>query len=173
MTIRDSWVLLFQRLQNQFTRSISNPALVIYSIAAILLFGNLSFWIELYSYSKSSSPTASIAPMVQSLITFFPAVAVPACMQLNISHTKTKSEKALSHLVGIMIVVAAFLTSTLPESLNNGWVFSISIVLTFISYLIWLIINADNEDFSENNYEAPVGGAVDSDLSGSLKGLRS
>ena len=173
MHIGNSWGKLLSDFKGKFKRSISNPTLVFFSVAAILLIGNLSFWIEVYNFFGKGSSYPSLAAMVSALITFFPAVAVPACMQLHLSNNDSRSAKALSHLIIIIITASAFLINTLPKTLNNVWVLLASIILTFISYLIWLVINADNPDFSEPDPETPVGGSVDVKMSGSLEGLQS
>lgn len=173
MHIGDSWRGLWNDLKSKFIKSISNPALIFFSLATILIIGNLSFWIEAYKFGKHSDTPHSLAAMVNALITFFPAVAVPACMQLHLSNSDTKAAKALSHLVAIIIVVSAILISTLPDTLDNGWALTFAGIFTLISYIIWLVFNADNPDFSESNPETPVGGAIDAQMSGSLEGLKS
>lgn len=171
MEKHSSWDELKNNVAAKYDKSIANPTLVLYSFAAIFLLGNLGFWVELFSYT--SSKTCTLDPMVKSLITFFPAVAIPACMQLNISDLNSKAEKALSIVIAVIIAFSALALGIFPSTLDSGLILAVCICMSIFAYFIWLVINADNNDFKDPDSDAALGGPVNSNMSGSLKGLKS
>ncbi len=168
-----SWVELWRELKKRSVEPFSHASFVIYFVVAVIVIGGIGFWIELYSYlifaSPSTAQEGSVSALRTSVITFFPALAGSACLQLVWAESHQKSLRAFGILFLCLTTVIALAIS--PAAVGNSSALLLGFLSSIVALWIWWIANAKQKDFLDIDPDAPLGGNKDADLSGDLDGF--
>jgi hypothetical protein len=145
-----------------------------YFLCAVILLGGIGFWIELYAFLiYDASPTAKIeqiSSLRTSVITFFPALAGSACLQLIWAENHQKSLRSFGVLFLCTMVLTALAIS--PSAVGNRSALIVGFFSSLAALWTWWIANARQNDLLDINPDAPLGGNEDAELEGNLDGFR-
>jgi hypothetical protein len=168
---------LFEELRkeifNRTKKPLKHPSFIIFFILAVLGFSATGIWLELYEYVYISSkePADSInrlGSLRTAVITFFPAVAGTAAMQLIWSE-QAKHFRSVAFLTLVIFFVVAIWI--FPDSrITIGSALIVGSIASLFSVYVWWIANANQADLLDAiTPSAPVGGDnLKGPLSGSL-----
>jgi len=184
----DPWLqykLLGNELRNRTLGPLRHVQFVVYFLIAMVLVGPISVWIEVFRIyildSASAVPTgatqtamstataASIAPLRTALLTFFPAVAATAALQLVLADQSSQIRAiAMLCFVGIL-TLAVFMV---PNQISDTRAMMVGALATLIAYWLSWIANARNSDLlGKIDPSDPIGGNnATASLKGSLDG---
>lgn len=147
-----------------------HPSFVMFFIFAVMGLGALGIWVELYAYIYPElgkfAPQETDA-LRTAVLTFFPAVAGTAAMQLIWAESTKHFRSAAFSVLCIFLVVALVIS---PTRISNCSALVIGLLASVFSLWVWWIANAKQAELlDEINASAPVGGDdVKVKLSGSL-----
>lgn len=168
-----SWIDLGRELKKRTFEPLSHASFVIYFVVAVIAIGGVGFWIELYAYFLHVTPlseqTDPLAALRTAVITFFPALAGSACLQLVWAESHQKSLRAFGVLFLCLMTVIALAIS--PSVVGDRWALILGFISSIASLWTWWIANAKQQDLLDINPEAPLGGDKDAKLSGDLSGF--
>lgn len=150
---------LASEIRDRTKKPAKHPSFIVFFLIAVLGFGALGIWLELYVYvypdPAATVPLSSDA-LRTAILTFFPAVAGTAAMQL-IWAESTKHFRSAAFLV-----LALFLVMTLvlfPARISNGSALFFGVAASILSLWVWWIANAKQVDLLDAlNPTAAVGG---------------
>lgn len=169
---------LYREIADEFkdrtTKPAKHPSFVLFFIFAVLGLGALGIWLELYSYiypEPGAYPSQETDALRTALLTFFPAVAGTAAMQLMWAETTKHFRSFAFAIMGAFLVVALAIS---PARITNASALVVSVVASVASLWVWWIANAKQADLLDKiNTAAPTGGDdVNRDLPGSLEGYQ-
>lgn len=157
-------------LRERTTKPAKHPSFVLFFIFAVLGLGALGIWLELYSYIYPESgrhPSQETDALRTAMLTFFPAVAGTAAMQLMWAESTKHFRSVAFAILGAFLVVALIIS---PARITNASALVVGVMASVASLWIWWIANAKQADLLDKiNTSAPVGGDdVEVKLSGSL-----
>lgn len=168
-----SWIELGRELKKRTLEPFSHASFVIYFIVAVVAIGGVGFWLELYAYLLHDTPppeqTDSLAALRTAVITFFPALAGSACLQLVWAESHQKSLRAFGILFLCLMTVVALAIS--PSVVGNRWALILGSISSIASLWTWWIANAKQQDLLDIDPEAPLGGDKDATPVGDLSGF--
>lgn len=168
-----SWIELGRELKKRTLEPFSHASFVIYFVVAVIAIGGVGFWIELYSYllhvTQTPEQTDPLASLRTAVITFFPALAGSACLQLVWAENHQKSLRAFGVLFLCLMTVIALAIS--PSVVGNRWALILGSISSIASLWTWWIANAKQQDLLDIDPEAPLGGDKDAKLAGDLSGF--
>lgn len=169
----NNWSNLKKDLYRRLQKPTSHPTTIFYFLISVVILGNIGCILEIISYIKSNG-VESFEAIARSLISYFPAIAMPACLQIFISESAIKSLKTFIFAAMVLMIIAAlylYISITANNSLSTLIYAGIA---TIFSYLSWFIANADNEDLQDSDPDDPTGGSDPSrTINGSLSGMKS
>lgn len=133
--------LLADELTRRAVQPTRHPSFVLYFIAANLGFGAVGIWVELHSY-VTAGPEAerSLAAIRTALLTYVPAVAGTAAMQL-VWETSAKHTRALA--VTIALILAGAAIGLFPKDVPDSTTISLGLLAAIGSLTLWWLANAD------------------------------
>lgn len=170
---RSSWIELGRELLKRTTEPLAHVSFVIYFFVAVIVFGGIGFWVELYAFLiYNVSPTVQIAQVTSlrtAVITFFPALTGPACLQLILAESHQKSLRAFGAFFLFAITLIALGIS--PEAVGNRSALVVGFFSSMAALWTWWIANAKQKDLLDVNPDAPLGGDKDAALAGNLDGF--
>jgi hypothetical protein len=168
-----SWTLLRKELWNRTKEPAAHASFVLYFLIAVVMIGAGGVWIELYSLLVLAGPVNSIAPSESGLrtavITFFPALAGSACMQLVWAEDRNKYLRSFAVFVLFVMTILAIGIS--PNVISSKSVFFVGSIASLLALWTWWIANAKQHDLLDNNLDASLGKDPLSALSGDLNGF--
>jgi hypothetical protein len=168
-----SWTLLRNELWRRTKGPAAHASFVMYFLIAVFLIGAGGVWLELYSLLVLAETANSTSPSVSGLrtavITFFPALAGSACMQLVWAEGKNKSLRSFAVVALVVMTIVAIGIS--PSVISSKTVFVVGAIASLLALWIWWIANADQPSLLDTNLEAPLGKDPQSELSGNLDGF--
>lgn len=170
----NSWVLLWRELKKRTVEPFSHVSFVIYFLIAVIAIGGIGFWIELFDYAIYTTPHTEQADPLSSLrtavITFFPALAGSACLQLVWAENHQKSLRAFGALFLCLMVIIALAIS--PNAVSNFSALAWGFISSIAALWTWWIANAYQTDLRDDiDPDASLGGDKDAKLSGDLSGF--
>lgn len=161
-----NWTLLGKDLWDRFFVPWKHPSFLWYFLGGVVLFGGLGVWFELIDLFGQHSPNPD-APLRTALLSTFPAILGPACMQIMWSdaakYLKTFATAVLIGGIALAIVYARPIVADATAVHAYSW-------LTAASMLVWWLANAYQKEF--HDIDAPTGGNPDRQLPGDLSGLK-
>lgn len=169
-TVGHSWSNLSKELRKRTKEPFRHPSFVFYFLAAVLGAGGAGFWLELNSWLMSSAPTSlaeppnPLGPLRTAVITFFPALAGSACMQVILAEEDMKSLRAFSLILLFCVTVVAVVVS--QSAVSNEAALILGFVCSLAAFWSWWIANAKQKDLLDSDHDAPVGGDTQADLAG-------
>lgn len=147
-----------------------HPSFVIFFVIAVLGFGALGIWIELYGYIYPDLmpwPPQPTDALRTAVLTFFPAVAGTAAMQLVWAES-SKHFRSAAFLVLVVFLVAALLVS--PSRITNESALIVGVIASLLSLWVWWIANSTQADLLDvvdpedavggQNPEVPLPGSL-------------
>lgn len=157
---------LFKELKRDIARRtkrpIKHPSFIIFFIIAVLGFSALGIWLELYAYVYPEVGAASpkldpLGALRTAVITFFPAVAGTAAMQL-IWADGAKHFRSVAFLTLFIFLVAALWIFPANRISTESALFY-GFIASLVSVYVWWVANADQIDLLDKiNPSAPLGG---------------
>ena len=159
-----------EELRERTARPFRHPSFVVFFVCAVLGLGALGIWLELFSYiypDRTVYPNSETDALRTALLTFFPAVAGTAAMQLMWAESSKHFRSVAFAILGVFLVVALVIS---PARISNGSALLFGALASALSLWVWWIANAKQADLlDELNPSAPVGGDnVQIKLAGSL-----
>lgn len=157
-------------LGERTAKPIRHPSFVVFFACAVLGLGALGVWLELYSYiypDRGGYANRETDALRTALLTFFPAVAGTAAMQLMWAESTKHFRSVAFAILGVFLVVALVIS---PARISNGSALFFGVVASVMSLWVWWIANAKQADLlDEINPSDSVGGDnVQVKLAGSL-----
>lgn len=161
-------------LKERTSKPAKHPSFVLFFIFAVLGLGALGIWLELYSYlypEPGAYPRQETDALRTALLTFFPAVAGTAAMQLMWA-ASTKHFRSVAFAILGSFLVAALIIS--PARITNASALFVGVMASVASLWVWWIANAKQAELLDKiNTSAPTGGDdVNRELPGSLEGYQ-
>lgn len=161
-------------LRERTIKPAKHPSFVLFFVFAVLGLGALGIWLELYSYiypesgKHSSHETDALRT---AMLTFFPAVAGTAAMQLMWAESTKHFRSVAFAILGAFLVVALIIS---PARITNVSALFVGVIASVASLWVWWIANAKQADLLDKiDPSAPTGGDdVDRELPGSLEGFQ-
>lgn len=159
-------------LREELRRRTRGPAksfpFVTFVLLAVILVGGLGSWVELVKLANSER-AADFSGVVTSVITYFPTLAVPACLQLSLAsqdrHDKVMLTFALATMFVIALAAVALAVVSISRPMIALWV---GTALSVLSVWIWWITNCDDPTYHSPPADASTGGDPRRDLAGDL-----
>lgn len=148
-----------------------HPSFVLYFFAAILLVGGAGMWLELHKVLFAmEGESKSLENIRTALITFFPALAGSACMQVILEENDDRALRAVA--VCMLIVLSTLALAIAPSTVSASAAILLGILGTLLALWTWWIANAKQPGLQDGRTDAPIG-RLDpkSGLSGSLDGF--
>ncbi|WP_146256752.1 hypothetical protein [Stenotrophomonas maltophilia] len=149
-----------------------HPSFISFFIIAVLGFGALGVWIEVYALffpeavtSTNAAQGSSLSSIRVAILTFFSAIAGTSAMQLFWAED-LKHYRSASFLLLVLPVSAAIVTA--PSRFPNWLALAIGIIISIASMWIWWIANAKNPDLMDKPTDP--GAAVGGDPNGGMNG---
>lgn len=168
-----SWVELARELKKRTFEPVAHASFVIYFVVAVIVIGGVGFWIELYAYLLLATPSTGQADPVSALrtavITFFPALAGSACLQLVWAENHQKALRAFGILFLCLMTVIALAIS--PNAVGNRSALVFGFFSSIAALWTWWIANARQKDLLDIDPDAPLGGNRNADIPGNLDGF--
>lgn len=163
------WDELWRRTKGPF----HHPSFIVFFLLAVVGFSALGIWLELYVYiyPDPSSPTPRSSDSLRTaVLTFFPAAAGTAAMQLIWAEQPKHFRSAAFLILAIFLVLAFWL---FPARISNASALLWGSLASITSLWIWWIANANQADLlDELDTSAPIGGSrTDGPLQGGLNGF--
>lgn len=178
---KDDWSRYGKLVEELWSRTIKparHPEYVFYFIVAMLIIGPLNIWME---YVKYLLPEASAAPLSEAvtaarlsglrstILTFFPAIATGAALQLVVAENG-KPLRVVAIFLGVIIGCAAYVL--FQKGITDIVAIKAGVVTSIISLWIWWVANSKQADLFDNpSPDDPVGGNTTRALPGSIKGI--
>jgi hypothetical protein len=167
---------LYREIADEFkertTKPAKHPSFVLFFVFAVLGLGALGIWLELYSYiypELGVYQSRKTDALRTAILTFFPAVAGTAAMQLVWAGSTKHFRSAAFAILGAFLVVALI---TSPSRISNTSALVVGVIASLVSLWVWWIANAKQADLLDNP-SAPTGGDdVNRKLPGSLEGYQ-
>jgi hypothetical protein len=110
-----------------------------------------------------------LQPLRTALITFFPAVAGSACMQMIWAEDDGRSLRAFAMLILILVAILALIIG-LVLAIPHSWALTICALAATAALWVWWIANAKHTDLLDP--DASVGGDPSAPLTGDLAGFK-
>ena len=164
-----SWKRLGNELKKRSVDPVGHFSFVSYFLVAVVIFGGAGVWAELRSYmyfvTTPEQPGPSLAALRTAVITFFPALAGSACMQLIWAADHERSLRAFAVVVLTALAAAIFFIT--PHGVSDRAALVGGTAASILALWSWWIANAKQEDLLDP--DAPTGGkATDGELPGNL-----
>lgn len=165
---------LYREIADEFrertVKPAQHPSFVLFFIFAVLGLGALGVWLELYGYiypERWKHAPRETDSLRTAVLTFFPAVAGTAAMQLMWAES-TKHFRSVAFAILSAFLVVALIIS--PARISNNSALVVGVLASAFSLWVWWIANAKQADLLDTiNTSAPVGGDdFDVPLPGSL-----
>jgi len=165
---------LYTELRDAFVdrtvKPFRHPSFVLFFMFAVLGFGALGIWVELYAYfvpERGGFIAHETDALRTAVLTFFPAVSGTAAMQLIWAESSKHFRSAAFSILGVFLVVALLIS---PTRISNCSALIIGVLASILSLWVWWIANATQTDLLDTVDPADsVGGDdVKAKLSGSL-----
>ncbi len=164
---------IFDELRSRTIAPAMHPSFVVYFVLAVSGLGALGVWLELYAYIY---PEPSVYPRQRSdslrtaILTFFPAVAGTAAMQLLWAESTKHFRSVAFAILGIFLLLALIVS---PSRITNASALFVGVTASLVSLWVWWIANAKQPDLLDNfNPSTPVGGEPGTALPGSVAGYQ-
>lgn len=169
-----TWSGLFKELLKRSYEPLNHPSFVIYFIVSVVIAGGAGVWLELCSYiiADMELKSPSLSALKTALITFFPAVAGSACLQIIWAEDDHRALRAFATLVLFVLAILALLTGLISVIPIKCALF-VGGGASLLSLWIWWIANANQEGLRDKvPTDAPTGGSVGVPLAGDLTGFK-
>lgn len=169
-----SWSALGKELRKRTVDPISHFSFVAYFLLAVFAVGGTGVWLELYSYlfllPKDSINDSSLVPLRTAVITFFPALAGAASLQLIWAEDNQKFLRAFAVLILFFLTIVALAIAP-TAALSHSTALIIGVVSSVIALWTWWIANAKQQDLLDP--DAPLGKKdPEAELAGNLNGFK-
>lgn len=166
----ESWVTLWNELVKRTKSPTRHVSFVIYFLVAVVIFGGMGIWTELRSYfvfvPTEKTPCATLESVRTAIITFFPALAGSAGMQLIWAENKDRSLRAFAFFIVTILGLVIFLTA--PASVSDPIAITAGTAASAVALWTWWIANANQKELLDPiNPDAATG---PEDLTGDLPG---
>lgn len=114
----------------------------------VIAFGGIG--IGLTTYEELMNPTPNINIISKAIATTFVAIIASSLVDLNLSYNFRNVPSLIINSIGFIAV--SILLLVLSFNLNSSWSLLPAILGYFISLLIWILANADNDKLSDDSY---------------------
>lgn len=156
-----SWKKLKAELCARTVEPTRHVSFVLYFVVAVVVFGGLGIWAEVWHVvfyvPTGDTPSASLKSLRTAIVTFFPALAGTAGLQIILAEDRARPLRAFGFLVIAISFIPVFLIS--PTTVPDARALFFGIVASIISLWVWWIANAKQADFMDEppNYDAATG----------------
>lgn len=163
----------FAYLKRELATRISAPAgevtFWLYLFSGVLVLGGFGVWYEFFPYVLSLNGS-SAAGVYSALLTFFPALAGPAALQMVFTDVE-KPLKAFA-IAYCVLFLGLFTLLTLGKPEKTWLSFLVVGIACLTAIFMWWITNGHDPAFRDNvDDKAPLGGDTQVTPKGSLDGF--
>ncbi|MEO6563885.1 MAG: hypothetical protein ABIN99_12715 [Nitrosospira sp.] len=155
----ESWSAIRKELRKRTVEPIYHFSFVTYFFLAVVVVGGVGVWLELISYfflaPKTPTGDASVERLHTAVITFFPALAGTASMQLIWAEDNQKFLRAFAILMLFFFFIVALAISN-PMIFQQCTALIIGFIASGFALWTWWIANAKQQDYLDN-LDAPLG----------------
>lgn len=168
-----SWIDLGKELRRRTLDPLYHPSYVIYFFVAVVIAGAAGIWLELATYFvlasnavSNAAPAPSLAAVRTAFISFFPALAGSACLQLIWAEGHQRSLRAFAALILIVLLILALIIGLVPAIPHDGalWLGSFA---SLVALWMWWVANAKQKDLMD--LDVATGGDPSAPLAGDLQ----
>ena len=153
-----SWKALLGELKRRTLEPLGHPSFVIYFVVAVVIIGGIGLWLELYKYiffATSSGEKDPVSPLRTAVITFFPALAGTACLQIVWAEHQ-KAIRSFGILFLCLMTVTALAIS--PSAIGNHAALIIGGFSSVAALWTWWVANANQKELLDSiDSDAPLG----------------
>ena len=170
-----SWKSLRKELKERTLEPFGHFSFVAYFLIAIFSVSGAGVWLEIYNFFLvQPGALKSTASLRTSIVTFIPALASSATLQVIWAESSPKFLRAFAALILFILTVVALAIAP-TEAVSGEMALSVGGIAAFIALWMWWIVNAKQEDFLDPlDPDAPIGNkSPDKKLLGSLDGFNS
>jgi peptidoglycan/LPS O-acetylase OafA/YrhL len=137
----------FQELKHRLIKP-WNTAFLGYFLLIVIVFGGFGVLYSCFEVAHSKEDDDIL--VAQNLATYFMAILASSIIDLNISWEIENRVSILIYsmlffVVGLMILICTY-------SIENNYAFIPAVVGTALSWVVWILANADNERLSDENF---------------------
>lgn len=153
-----NWLLyrkLTAELRRRTIEPVAHPSFVAYFLVAIVGFGGLGVWLELYRYIYAAQPAPPLDGLRVAINTFYPTLAGAASLQLLWAENDKKELRSVAVLLFVLFIAIALWVS--PPVIENKPAIITGSLVSIAALWCWWIANADAHDFHDTNPDAAVG----------------
>lgn len=171
LNLNYSWGDLWRELKKRTLQPLRHPSFVIYFVVAVIVVGGAGVWLELITYLQAvaAKRCPSLDALRTALVTFFPALAGCACLQLIWAEDHQRALRAFAILVLFAVSILALVLGLIPAIEHRTALF-IGLFPSAIALWIWWVANAKQPDLLDP--DAPTGGDPNGPLAGDLRGFK-
>ncbi len=153
----NQWWKFFGRIFRFPVRLITQPRLLLYFVFFIVLFGGLGTWISWGQWLANRH--SDILNVYHNFATYLIAIAVTAFADYLM--VKRDEDNRTLTLFLFALVLISGIASVLTLVMRAGeTVKSCAIIGGVITWILWLIVNADNENLTEDDALSAIGGTI-------------
>jgi len=168
----DHWKALWGRIRSMTIDPIEHPPFVFNAILA-MSFAGLGIWTEIIRLILKGE-SIDLSGLLTAVLTFFPALAGSASIQLVVAATG-KKDKSITAL-GILLMTASSMLAVVLAIFSERYPYAVLIfgaLAAFFSVWVWWIANGEDPNFKVTpvDPESFTGGDLDRPMSGDLGGI--
>lgn len=155
------WAHLGDYLARKWHAPRNHPTFFFYLFIAVIGAGGLGIWSAIFR--------GELKAFVESLYTYFPAVAMASAFELILPHANKKYERSLAISIAAVLSVLAFVMVSISAGI---FCIILGILGYFLSLALWWIANAENKTLHDTPIaEAAIGGDVNKQPKGDTSGF--
>jgi hypothetical protein len=165
------WRRIKRTLLERSRKPWRHPSFVLYFFASVLLVGGAGIWLELHKFLfPMAGECRSLENLRTALITFFPALAGSACMQVILEENDDRALRASA--VCVLITLSILALAIAPSSVSSPTSITLGLVGCLLALWAWWIANANQPGLQDGRTDAAIGRSnPNSSLQGSLEGF--
>ncbi len=163
------WKNYFLSFCNRIEKFLSNPVIVLYFCAIVVVVGSFGIWYNLFDYSKSFLSFMVDTLTISNLSVYSISILAGAMAHFMLA----KKERGRGLKIFTFSIFIFGLLAAIVSLSKNGWYFGY--VSLFLTYLLWVLVYVDDDVIGTNldvNPNSPKGGdnPAGATLGGSLAG---
>lgn len=165
---KGQWQYLRKELIERTIQPWGSVTFVLYFFMAIVMFGALGVWIEVYQFLTSSKPDA--ARIIVAMITFFSALIGTSAAQLAYDAFDEPNKIMLAFALIVLVFFSGFAVLLSRLGSTNA-VFVLNFICSICAVWVWWIANAKTKTFAYGP-DTATGGDPTRELDGNFEGFK-
>lgn len=167
----NSFVLLGSELKSRLLAPVGQVSFWVFLLLGVVLFSACGVWVELGKYGLSE--TRNLDGVRTAVLTFFPALACTATMQIIFSENEKKYLRSVGYAVGLLLILCAIGLLAFDKHFSSNVSLLIGGIASLISIVTWWVANGYEGMFYDNlTGDEPTGGDPAGRLNGDVSSFK-